>query len=126
MIKPDPAAKIEKFDPRPSSRGLTIRVKLLLFIIAACCLILTALATTAFFLSAVSLRQTRTEGFHTLRRSLSQAVNTFLAQNRRDIATESEEQTLRYAVAELCTGYDHLLEDLEAGGSGAGSPRCGS
>ena len=116
MIKPDPAAKVEKFDPRPSSRGLTIRVKLLLFIIAACCLILTALATTAFFLSAVSLRQTRTEGFHTLRRSLSQAVNTFLAQNRRDIATESEEQTLRYAVAELCTGYDHLLEDLEAGG----------
>ena len=115
MIKGDPAAQVEKFTARPS-RGLTIRVKLLLFIIAVCCLILTALATTAFFLSAVSLRQVRVDGFRTLRRSLSQAVNTFLAQNRRDIATQSELQTLRYAVAELSSGYDHLLEDLEAGG----------
>jgi two-component system, chemotaxis family, sensor kinase CheA len=115
MIKADPAAKVEKFDPRPS-RGLTIRAKLLLFIIAACCLILAALATTAFFLSAVSLRQTRAEGFQTLRRSLSRAVNTFMDQNRRDIATQSEQQTLRDALAELSAGYDHLREDLEAGG----------
>jgi signal transduction histidine kinase/HAMP domain-containing protein len=98
------------------SRGLTIRSKLLLFTISIGCLIVAALAITAFFLSAIALRNTRMEGLQSLRTSLVQAMNTFFANERRDIATQSELQTFRYAVTELSSGYEHLVDDLEAAG----------
>jgi sensor histidine kinase YesM len=100
----------------PPSRGLTIRSKLLLFTISIGCLIVAALAITAFFLSAIAIRNTRLEGLQSLRTSLVQAVTTFFSNERRDIATQSELQTFRYAVAELSSGYEHLVDDLESAG----------
>ncbi|MBV9999338.1 MAG: HAMP domain-containing protein [Verrucomicrobia bacterium] len=98
------------------SRGLTIRFKLLFFTAAICSFILVALTTTAFFLSAVSLRTTRLEGFRSLRRSLAETINTAIDTARRSIATQAEMQTCRYAISELAAGYEHLLDDLAAGG----------
>ncbi len=104
------------------SRGLTIRSKLLFFTAAICSLILVALATTAFFLSAVALRNTRLEGFRSLRRSLSEAIDTSIETYRRSIATQAEMQTCRYAISELSAGYEHLLDDLAAGGFPVDAP----
>src|SRR6516225_11310410 len=103
-------------DESLASRGLTIRSKLLLFTTGIGFLILAALAITAFFLSAVALRSARLDGFRSLLTSLSQSINTFFADQRRDITAQSELQTIRYAVTELSSGYEHLLEDLDAAG----------
>src|SRR6202047_2693107 len=99
-----------------ASRGLTIRSKLLLFTTGIGFLILAALAITAFFLSAVALRKARLDGFQSLRTSLSQAINTLFAEQRRDVTAQAELQTVRYAVTELSSGYEHLIEDLDAAG----------
>jgi signal transduction histidine kinase/HAMP domain-containing protein len=103
-------------DESLASRGLTIRSKLLLFTTGIGFLILAALAITAFFLSAVALRKARLDGFQSLRTSLSQAINTYFADQRRDITAQAELQTIRYAVTELSSGYEHLIEDLDAAG----------
>jgi HAMP domain-containing protein/signal transduction histidine kinase len=103
-------------DESLAPRGLTIRSKLLLFTTGIGFLILAALAITAFFLSAVALRTARLDGFKSLRTSLSQAINTFFADQRRDITAQAELQTVRYAVTELSSGYEHLIEDLDAAG----------
>jgi two-component system, chemotaxis family, sensor kinase CheA len=105
---------VKESQSRP--KGLSIRGKLLCFIIALCCLLLGALATAAFYLSANALRDARFGEFRTLRRSLSSAVNTSLANKRRDLATQAELQTFRDAIAELGAAYDHILEDLDAAG----------
>src|SRR5215475_5908586 len=99
-----------------SSRGLTIRSKLLVFTTGIGFLILSALTVTAFFLSAVALRSARLDGFKSLMTSLSQSINTFFTDQRRDITAQSELQTIRYAVTELSSGYEHLMEDLDAAG----------
>ena len=78
--------------------------------------LLAALAITAFFLSAIALRKARLDGFQSLRTSLSQAINTYFADQRRDISAQAELQTVRYAVTELSSGYEHLIEDLDAAG----------
>src|ERR1700694_5114116 len=99
-----------------ASRGLTIRSKLLVFTTGIGFLILAALTVTAFFLSAVALRSARLDGFRSLLTSLSQSINTFFTDQRRDITAQSELQTVRYAVTELSSGYEHLIEDLDAAG----------
>src|ERR1700721_3307376 len=105
-------------DPEESlaSRGLTIRSKLLLFTTGIGFLILAALAITAFFLSAIALRKARLDGFQSLRTSLSQVINSLFAEQRRDVTAQAELQTVRYAVTELSSGYEHLIEDLAAAG----------
>jgi HAMP domain-containing protein/signal transduction histidine kinase len=108
--------QINESDESWSPRGLTIRSKLLLFTTGIGFLILAALAITAFFLSAVALRTARLDGFQSLRTSLSQAINTYFADQRRDISAQAELQTVRYAVTELSSGYEHLIEDLDAAG----------
>src|SRR5260370_18424048 len=110
-----PIEKPEEAEPL-SSRGLTIRSKLLVFTTGIGFLILAALTVTAFFLSAVALRSARLDGFRSLMTSLSQSINTFFADQRRDITPQSELQTIRYAVPELSSGYEHLIEDLDAAG----------
>jgi len=110
-----PKGKGEEAEPL-ASRGLTIRSKLLVFTTGIGFLILAALTVTAFFLSAVALRSARLDGFRSLLTSLSQSINTFFADQRRDITAQSELQTIRYAVTELSSGYEHLLEDLDAAG----------
>jgi HAMP domain-containing protein/signal transduction histidine kinase len=110
-----PVEKSEESEPL-ASRGLTIRSKLLVFTTGIGFLILAALTVTAFFLSAVALRSARLDGFRSLMTSLSQSINTFVADQRRDITAQSELQTIRYAVTELSSGYEHLVEDLEAAG----------
>ncbi|HEX7194915.1 MAG TPA: HAMP domain-containing protein, partial [Chthoniobacterales bacterium] len=110
-----PIEKREEAEPL-SSRGLTIRSKLLVFTTGIGFLILAALTVTAFFLSAVALRSARLDGFRSLMTSLSQSINTFFADQRRDITAQSELQTIRYAVTELSSGYEHLIEDLDAAG----------
>jgi hypothetical protein len=109
-------APVKESDESLASRGLTIRSKLLLFTTGIGFLILAALAITAFFLSAIALRKARLDGFQSLRTSLSQAINTLFADQRRDITAQAELQTVRYAVTELSSGYDHLIEDLDAAG----------
>jgi len=108
--------QVNDSDESLASRGLTIRSKLLLFTTGIGFLILAALAITAFFLSAVALRKARLDGFQSLRTSLSQAINTYFADQRRDITAQAELQTIRYAVTELSSGYEHLIEDLDAAG----------
>src|SRR5258707_3736686 len=108
-----PIEKPEEAEPL-SSRGLTIRSKLLVFTTGIGFLILAALTVTAFFLSAVALRSARLDGFRSLMTSLSQSINTFFTDQRRDITAQSELQTIRYAVTELSSGYEHLIEDLDA------------
>src|SRR6266446_8019608 len=103
-------------DESLAPRGLTIRSKLLVFTTGIGFLILAALTVTAFFLSAVALRSARLDGFRSLMTSLSQSINTFFADQRRDITAQSELQTIRYAVTELSSGYEHLVEDLDAAG----------
>src|SRR5215471_13583020 len=115
-----PKGKGEKSEPL-ASRGLTIRSKLLVFTTGIGFLILAALTVTAFFLSAVALRSARLDGFRSLLTSLSQSINTFFTDQRRDITAQSELQTIRYAVTELSSGYEHLLEDLDAAGFKADS-----
>src|SRR5215813_9538161 len=110
-----PKGKGEEAEPL-ASRGLTIRSKLLVFTTGIGFLILAALTVTAFFLSAVALRSARLDGFRSLMTSLSQSINTFFTDQRRDITAQSELQTIRYAVTELSSGYEHLLEDLDAAG----------
>jgi len=105
-----------------SSRGLTIRSKLLVFTTGIGFLILAALTVTAFFLSAVALRSARLDGFRSLMTSLSQSINAFFADQRRDITAQSELQTIRYAVTELSSGYEHLIEDLDAAGFKSDQP----
>ncbi len=97
-------------------RGLTIRTKLLCFVVVLCALVLGALAATAFYLSMFALRDVRFGELRTLGRSISLAVDTFLTNQRRDLATQADLQTFRYAIAELGEAYDHLLDDLDAGG----------
>jgi HAMP domain-containing protein/signal transduction histidine kinase len=109
-------AHVNGSDESLASRGLTIRSKLLLFTTGIGFLILAALAITAFFLSAVALRKARLDGFQSLRTSLAQAINTYFADQRRDITAQAELQTIRYAVTELSSGYEHLIEDLDAAG----------
>src|ERR1700735_4955635 len=111
-----PEASKRESDELLGSRGLTIRSKLLLFTTGIGFLILAALAITAFFLSAIALRKARLDGFQSLRTSLSQAINTLFAEQRRDVTAQAELQTVRYAVTELSAGYEHLIEDLEASG----------
>src|ERR1700731_2549532 len=103
-------------DESLAPRGLTIRSKLLLFTTGIGFLILAALAITAFFLSAGGLRTAGLDGFQSLRTSLSQAINTYFADQRRDMTAQAELQTVRYAVTELSSGYEHLIEDLAAAG----------
>src|ERR1700730_3500790 len=110
-----PMEKGDEFEPL-ASRGLTIRSKLLVFTTGIGFLILAALTVTAFFLSAVALRSARLDGFRSLLTSLSQSINTFFTDQRRDITAQSELQTIRYAVTELSSGYEHLIEDLDAAG----------
>jgi signal transduction histidine kinase/HAMP domain-containing protein len=99
-----------------ASRGLTIRSKLLLFTTGIGFLILAAVAMMAFFLSAIALRKARLDGFQSLKTSLSQSINTFFEEQRRDVTDQAELQTVRYAVTELSSGYGHLIEDLDAAG----------
>jgi HAMP domain-containing protein/signal transduction histidine kinase len=99
-----------------ASRGLTIRSKLLLFTTGIGFLILAAVAMTAFFLSAIALRKARLDGFKSLKTSLSQSINSFFDDQRRDVTAQAELTTVRYAVTELSSGYGHLIEDLDAAG----------
>src|ERR1700736_492165 len=78
-------APTKESDELLASRGLTIRSKLLLFTTGIGFLILAALAITAFFLSAIALRKARLDGFQSLRTSLSQAINTLFADQRRGV-----------------------------------------
>jgi two-component system, chemotaxis family, sensor kinase CheA len=97
-------------------RGLGIRDKLLIFTLTIAFAIIFGLASTAFFLTAEALRKVRLDGFRSLRQSLSEVITRFLADHRRDIATQAENQTFRYAAAELCAGYKNLVSDLQDAG----------
>jgi two-component system, chemotaxis family, sensor kinase CheA len=97
-------------------RGLGIRDKLLIFTLTIAFAIIFGLASTAFFLTAEALRKVRLDGFRSLRQSLSEVITRFLADHRRDIATQAENQTFRYAAAELCAGYRNLVSDLQDAG----------
>lgn len=96
--------------------GLTIRSKLLLFTVSTGCLILSGLAITTLFLSTLALRNSRLAGLNSLRTSLARAVDTFVTNEKGELATQSEMQTFRYAMTELSYGYQHLFEDLEIAG----------
>jgi len=97
-------------------RGLGIRDKLLIFTLTIAFAIIFGLASTAFFLTAEALRKVRLDGFRSLRQSLSEVITRFLGDHRRDIATQAESQTFRYAAAELCAGYKNLVSDLQDAG----------
>jgi signal transduction histidine kinase/HAMP domain-containing protein len=97
-------------------RGLGIQDKLLVFTVAIAFAIIFGLASTAFFLTAEALRKARLDGFRSLRQSLSEVITRFLADHRRNIATQAESQTFRYAAAELCAGYKNLVSDLQDAG----------
>src|ERR1700732_1762834 len=88
-------------DESLASRGLTIRSKLLLFTTGIGFLILAALAITAFFLSAIALRKSRLDGFQSPRTSLSQAVDTLFADQRRGVTPQSELQMDRGGVTDI-------------------------
>ena len=98
------------------ARGLGIRDKLLVFTLTIAFAIIFGLASTAFFLTAEALRKVRLDGFRSLRQSLSEVITRFLADHRRDIATQAESQTFRYAAAELSAGYKNLVSDLQDAG----------
>jgi signal transduction histidine kinase/HAMP domain-containing protein len=95
---------------------LTIRSKILLFSIVIGAMILTILAIVAYTLSANALRRVRLDGFQSLRTSLSQSVQTFMLNERRENAAQSDVQTFRYAVSELSGGYRNLVKELESTG----------
>src|SRR5258708_9467496 len=97
-------------------RGIGIRDKLLMFTLTIAFAIIFGLASTAFFLTAEALRKVRLDGFRSLRQSLSEVITRFLGDHRRDIATQAESQTFRYAAAELCAGYKNLVSDLQDAG----------
>src|SRR6202022_668083 len=97
-------------------RGLGIRDKLLIFTLTIAFAIIFGLASTAFFLTAEALRKVRLDGFRSLRQSLSEVITRFLADHRRNIATQAESQTFRYAAAEICAGYKNLVNDLQDSG----------
>jgi HAMP domain-containing protein/HPt (histidine-containing phosphotransfer) domain-containing protein len=107
-------SKSEALDILP--RGLGIRDKLLVFTLLIAFAIIFGLASTAFFLTAEALRRARLDGFRSLRQSLSEVVTRFLADHRRNIATQAESQTFRYAAAELTAGYKSLVSDLQDAG----------
>jgi len=98
------------------ARGLGIRDKLLVFTLTIAFAIIFGLASTAFFLTAEALRKVRLDGFRSLRQSLSEVITRFLADHRRNIATQAESQTFRYAAAELSAGYKNLVSDLQDAG----------
>ena len=95
---------------------LTIRAKILLFSVVIGALILATLAIVAYTLSANALRRVRLDGFQSLRTSLSQGVQTFILNERRENAAQSDVQTFRYAVSELSGGYRNLVRELESTG----------
>lgn len=97
-------------------RGLGIRDKLLVFTLLIAFAIIFGLASTAFFLTAEALRNVRLDGFRSLRQSLSEVITRFLADHRRNIASQAESQTFRYAAAELSAGYKNLITDLQDAG----------
>src|ERR1700732_2451546 len=105
-----PMEKGDEFEPL-ASRGLTIRSKLLVFTTGIGFLILAALTVTAFFLSAVALRSARLDGFRSLLTSLSQSINTFFTDQRRDNTTQWGQQTVRYSVTGASSGYQDLIEE---------------
>jgi signal transduction histidine kinase/HAMP domain-containing protein len=114
MIGAHGNSKSEALDTLP--RGLGIRDKLLVFTLLIAFAIIFGLASTAFFLTAEALRKVRLDGFRSLRQSLSEVITRFLADHRRDIATQAESQTFRYAAAELSAGYKNLVNDLRDAG----------
>jgi signal transduction histidine kinase/HAMP domain-containing protein len=97
-------------------RGLGIRDKLLVFTLAIAFAIIFGLASTAFYLTAEALRRVRLDGFRSLRQSLSEVVTRFLADHKRNLATQAESQTFRYAAAEITAGYKNLVNDLRDAG----------
>ena len=107
-------ARSETLDILP--RGLGIRDKLLVFTLLIAFAIIFGLASTAYFLTTDALRKVRLDGFSSLRQSLSEVITRFLADHRRDIATQAESQTFRYAAAELSAGYKSLVSDLQDAG----------
>src|ERR1700737_1234946 len=114
MIGTGEKTKSETLDILP--RGLGIRDKLLVFTLSIAFAIIFGLASTAFFLTAEALRKVRLDGFRSLRQSLSEVITRFLADHRRNIATQAESQTFRYAAAEICAGYKNLVNDLQDSG----------
>src|SRR5580704_8339156 len=114
MIGTGEKTKSETLDILP--RGLGIRDKLLVFTLSIAFAIIFGLVSTAFFLTAEALRKVRLDGFRSLRQSLSEVITRFLADHRRNIATQAESQTFRYAAAELCAGYKNLVSDLQDAG----------
>jgi signal transduction histidine kinase/HAMP domain-containing protein len=97
-------------------RGLGIRDKLLVFTLLIAFAIIFGLASTAFFLTTEALRKVRLDGFRSLRQSLSEVITRFFADHRRNIASQAESQTFRYAAAELVAGYKNLIADLQDAG----------
>jgi HAMP domain-containing protein/HPt (histidine-containing phosphotransfer) domain-containing protein len=95
---------------------LTIRAKILLFSVVIGVLILATLGIVAYTLSANALRRVRLDGFQSLRTSLSQNIQTFILNQRRENAAQSDVQTFRYAVSELSGGYRNLVKELESTG----------
>src|ERR1700737_5412107 len=93
MIGTGEKTKSETLDILP--RGLGIRDKLLVFTLSIAFAIIFGLASTAFFLTAEALRKVRLDGFRSLRQSLSEVIPRFLADQRRDIATQAESKTFR-------------------------------
>src|SRR5258708_19334479 len=98
------------------ARGLGMRDNLLVSTLKIAFAIIFGPASKGFFLTAEGLRKVRLDGFRSLRQSLSEVITRFLADHRRDIATQAESQTFRYAAAELSTGYKNLVSDLQDAG----------
>ncbi|MBV8585580.1 MAG: hypothetical protein JO308_04770, partial [Verrucomicrobia bacterium] len=97
--------------------SFSIRQKLVGGVIAICVLTVAAVSIAAFVLSANALRTSRIDGFRSTRRLISELVNRFFETNGRAIATEAENQTMRYAIAEFTVAYSRLLDDLAQAGS---------
>ena len=97
--------------------SFSIRQKLVGGVIAICVLTVAAVSIAAFVLSANALRTSRIDGFRSTRRLISELVNRFFETNGRAIATEAENQTMRYAIAEFSVAYNRLLDDLAQAGS---------
>ena len=95
----------------------SIRQKLVGGVILICVLTVAAVSIAAFVLSEKALRTSRIEGFRSTRRLISELVSRFFETNRRAIATEAENQTMRYAIAEFTVAYSRLLDDLAQAGS---------
>jgi signal transduction histidine kinase/HAMP domain-containing protein len=98
------------------SRGFSLRIKLSLFAVAVCALILIAAAGTGYWFSFWSLRQIRVADFQSLGWALSSRIEAKVRDNQKEVAAQADTETTGFATAELGAGFRSLLGDLEKNG----------